>query len=126
MDYHHYDEIFRSTQGHPLYLGDIQAAEDIEWLMSNNVRTGTILTMIVITAASGFNLKYDASIKHITYFLEDKKSENASAYFDMGSLQIDKRIIFGYVDLRTNGVLVHCGAGVSRVHLFNIYSQQLW
>lgn len=30
--YHHADEVFRSPQGHPLYLGDAQAAEDVAWL----------------------------------------------------------------------------------------------
>ena len=69
MDYHHYDEIFKSPQGHPLFLGDIQAAEDIQWLLANNIRTGTQLWTLVITAASSFNLKYDSNIKHITYHL---------------------------------------------------------
>ena len=40
MDYHHGDEVYRSSQGHGLFLGDIQAAEDIDWLRENNIRTG--------------------------------------------------------------------------------------
>ena len=32
MDYKHADEVLRSAQGHSLYIGDIQAAENIEWL----------------------------------------------------------------------------------------------
>lgn len=43
-----------------------------------------------MTAASGFNLGYDSSIKHLRYNLEDRKSENISAYFDMAAYQIDK------------------------------------
>lgn len=46
---------------------------------------------LVITAAAGFKFKYDSSIKHLTYHLEDKKSENIAAYFDMAAFQIDKR-----------------------------------
>ena len=38
--YHHADEILRSYQGHPLYVGDLSAAEDIAWLKNNNVNTG--------------------------------------------------------------------------------------
>ena len=34
----------------------------------------------------------------------------------MGAFQIDKCIFYNNLDLKLNGVLVHCGAGVSRVH----------
>lgn len=34
----------------------------------------------------------------------------------MGAFQIDKCMFYDSVDLKVNGVLVHCGAGVSRVH----------
>ena len=44
-DYHHYDEVWRSSQGHPLFLGDVQAAEDLEWLKRANVRTGTACSL---------------------------------------------------------------------------------
>jgi hypothetical protein len=47
-------------------------------------------TDLVLTAATGFTFTYDASIKHITYQLEDRKSENASSCFDMAAFQIDK------------------------------------
>ena len=33
----------------------------------------------------------------------------------MAAFQIDKRNVWVDVDLKNNGVLVHCGAGVSRV-----------
>jgi len=32
MDYHHGDEVYLSGQGHGLFLGDVQAAQDIDWL----------------------------------------------------------------------------------------------
>ena len=38
--YHHADEVLRSYQQHPLFIGDISAAEDIEWLKSNKVGVG--------------------------------------------------------------------------------------
>jgi hypothetical protein len=48
---------------------------------------------LVITVASGLNLSYDSSIKHINYDLLDCKTENISAYFDMAGFQIEKRNI---------------------------------
>lgn len=30
--YRHADEILRNGQGHALWIGDVQAAEDIAWL----------------------------------------------------------------------------------------------
>ena len=44
----------------------------------------------VLTVANGFRMNYDSSIKHLRYDLEDKKTENISAYFDMAAFQIDK------------------------------------
>ena len=38
--YRHGDEVLRSSQGHGLFIGDIQAAEDTDWLKDNNIRTG--------------------------------------------------------------------------------------
>lgn len=32
MEYHHADEVLRSSQGHGLFVGDVQAAENVEWL----------------------------------------------------------------------------------------------
>lgn len=40
QEYNHADEILLSSQGHRLYIGDAQAAEDTQWLRENNVRTG--------------------------------------------------------------------------------------
>jgi hypothetical protein len=40
MEYHHADEVLRSSQGHSLFVGDVQAAENVEWLQEKNVKTG--------------------------------------------------------------------------------------
>jgi hypothetical protein len=42
LSYHHADEIIKSAQNHTLYIGDASAAEDVEWLRENNIRTGTL------------------------------------------------------------------------------------
>lgn len=90
LNYHHADEILKSPQGHPLFIGDAAAAEDVEWLKQNDIHTGNLRLMAVISVVSGFNFSYDPSVKQIKYNLEDKKTENISAYFDMAALQIDK------------------------------------
>ena len=41
--YHHADEVLRSAQGHGLFIGDVQAAEDVEWLCEHDIRTGTVV-----------------------------------------------------------------------------------
>jgi hypothetical protein len=43
-----------------------------------------------MTAAAGFYLGYDPSIRHLTYDLQDRKTENISAHFDIAAFQIDK------------------------------------
>ena len=59
-----------------VYLGDINAALDLEELTQNNVTT-------VITAAEGMDqVQYPAHFRHIRYPLLDSKSENISKYFD--------------------------------------------
>lgn len=37
---------------------------------------------LVMTAADGFNFKYDSSIRHIKYLLLDKKTENVMKILD--------------------------------------------
>ena len=39
LDYRHADEII-TVNGNVLWLGDFQAADDRDWLNSNNIRTG--------------------------------------------------------------------------------------
>ena len=38
--YHHADEVLKSYQQHPLFIGDVSAAEDIDWLKSNKIGVG--------------------------------------------------------------------------------------
>jgi len=42
LNYHHADDVHKSTQGHSLYIGDAAAAEDIAWLKTNNIKTGLL------------------------------------------------------------------------------------
>jgi hypothetical protein len=38
--YHHADEVLRSYQKHPLFIGDVAAAEDVSWLKHNKIGVG--------------------------------------------------------------------------------------
>ena len=40
LDYKHANEIIKGKNGHILWLGDCQAAENIDWLHDNNIRIG--------------------------------------------------------------------------------------
>lgn len=91
--YHHADYIIITNFGNRLWIGDVSAAEDVAWLKDKNIRTGNIFLRLVITAATGFNFKYDPSIRQIKYDLKDKNSEKISDYFDMAAYQIDKSIL---------------------------------
>lgn len=39
LDYRHADEII-TVNGNILWLGDLQAADNFDWLRQNNIRTG--------------------------------------------------------------------------------------
>ena len=39
--YNHADEVLRSPQGHVLYIGDIQSAENIDWIHEKNIKTSS-------------------------------------------------------------------------------------
>ena len=32
INYHHADDVLKSSQGHSLFVGDVSAAEDVGWL----------------------------------------------------------------------------------------------
>lgn len=53
----------------------------------------TLIKNIVITAAAGVEIKYDASIRHYRYALHDVKTENMLRYFDDAAEKIDKGMI---------------------------------
>lgn len=115
LSYKHASQILTSKNGHALWIGDIQAAENVAWLKENNIRIGNTVFSIVITAAQGFNLKYDGSIKHIHYGLVDSKTQDISKYLDIAAYQIQKGTFHFTLGLTVSSVIVHCGAGVSRV-----------
>ena len=63
----------------------------------------------IITAARGFeHLTVSDNFEHIVFPLADVKSENIRAYFEESYDVIEE-------NLKKGGILVHCGAGVSRV-----------
>jgi hypothetical protein len=41
--YHHANEVLNSYQQHSLFIGDVSAAEDIEWLKNNRIGVGSSL-----------------------------------------------------------------------------------
>lgn len=41
-EYHSYDEVFRVPGGHALFLGDMQAAQDFDFLQQQQIRTGDL------------------------------------------------------------------------------------
>lgn len=96
LEYKHANEILISKGKNVLWLGDCTAAEDVEWIRHNNIRMGTLLTNSVITAAAGLDIKYDASIRHYKYSLQDIKTENMIRYFDEIVQKIDKGMLFLY------------------------------
>ena len=63
---------------------------------------------LVITAMPSCKLKYNSSIRHFFLPLNDIKTENISQYFNKCAKFIKE-------GLKVGSVLVHCGAGVSRV-----------
>jgi protein-tyrosine phosphatase len=88
-------------------------------LKANQIKT-------VITAAAGLDhLQIPGSVTHIVYPLQDVKTENIKSYFDECFVTIDRSKGYYNVELNEGGVLVHCAAGVSRVHTV-LYSRQHW
>lgn len=44
LSYSHANEIITSANKHVLWVGDIQAAENIAWLKEKNIKTGKLFT----------------------------------------------------------------------------------
>lgn len=93
--------------GNQLWLGDFAAAEDLQRLRSNNVRTGTSDCYQVISATSGMMPQYDSTIAHHQFVIRDAKNANIFIHFERVSNWIE-------TGLQRGSVLVHCGAGASR------------
>ena len=85
-----------------LYLGNINAAEDVATLLRMNIRA-------VLTVASASYLSYDKKDipSHRIIPAEDFESFNLAAYFTDGTEYLEQK-------LGTSNVLCHCLAGVSR------------
>lgn len=58
-----------------IFLGDVQAALDVDWIQRSNIKLGkATFIIVVVTAASGMDhLKYPPHIKHVVYDLLDGK-----------------------------------------------------
>jgi protein-tyrosine phosphatase len=56
------------------------------------------------------HIKYDSSVLHIVYPLLDGKNEDIASFFDAFYHLIETNIGRG-------SILVHCAAGISRVHM---------
>lgn len=94
--------------GNNLWLGDLASADSKEDIKQKNIRTGTAPLYLVITCMEDCRIKYEDNIRHFFFPLKDLKSENISQHFDKASRFIKE-------GLKSGSVLVHCGAGVSRV-----------
>ena len=71
--YQHANCIHTNLRNNSLWLGDIGAAEDHNWLRENNIRTGILPTILVFTFATGVQISYDPSIRHYKHDLHDNK-----------------------------------------------------
>lgn len=91
-DYQHANKIL-SRSGNTLWLGDCQAAQNLDFLLKNGIKTGIKCNHLVITMAIGFDLKYPSIIKHHVYPLQDIKTENMLDHFEDIVIRIDKGIV---------------------------------
>ncbi len=120
VDYPPYHLVYNHSSSHSLYLGDINAATNLNFIHSQKITTGIILYYLVITAALGMDqLDYSQmEIKHIIHPLLDSKRSNASLFFD-NFYQIVER------EIKSGSILVHCSSGVSRVSFHSFSHQHL-
>ena len=51
----------------------------------------------VLTVGGGFNLSYDAAIRHYRYDISDSKQENIAEHFDDAVKKIGKGEIYCYL-----------------------------
>ncbi|CAD8180787.1 unnamed protein product [Paramecium pentaurelia] len=86
--------------GHKLYLGNINAANDSQYLRKHDV--GAVLSIIDTS-----DIKLEKSIIHLWIAAEDNENVQLTRYFDQASNFIQD-------NLRHTNVLVHCYAGISR------------
>ncbi|CAD8096556.1 unnamed protein product [Paramecium sonneborni] len=85
---------------HKLYLGNINAANDAQYLRKHDV--GAVLSVIDTS-----DIKLEKSVIHLWIAAEDCESVQLIRYFDQASNFIQN-------NLKHTNVLVHCYAGISR------------
>ncbi|CAD8054425.1 unnamed protein product [Paramecium primaurelia] len=93
------DSVFE-IQGKKLYLGNINAANDSQYLKNHNV--GAVLSIIDTS-----DIKLDRSIIHLWIAAEDREDVQITRYFEQAANFIKDH-------LQHTNVLVHCYAGISR------------
>ncbi|CAD8147343.1 unnamed protein product [Paramecium octaurelia] len=87
-------------EGKKLYLGNINAANDSQYLKHHNV--GAVLSIIDTS-----DIKLDRSIIHLWIAAEDREDVQITRYFEQAANFIKDH-------LQHTNVLVHCYAGISR------------
>ncbi|CAD8147554.1 unnamed protein product [Paramecium pentaurelia] len=87
-------------EGKKLYLGNINAANDSQYLKNHNV--GAVLSIIDTS-----DIKLDRSIIHLWIAAEDREDVQITRYFEQAANFIKDH-------LQHTNVLVHCYAGISR------------
>ena len=81
-EYRPHAQVYAHESGNKLYIGDVTAALDKEFINNKNITLGTCVTMEVVTAALGMeHVAYELPIQHIVYPLLDKQSEDMSRHF---------------------------------------------
>ena len=81
-EYRPYHEVYLHDSGNRIYIGDVTAALDKEFIKNKNITLGNICPYQVVTAALGMeHVAYEPPIQHIVYPLLDKQSEDMSRHF---------------------------------------------
>lgn len=102
MQYQHSQAVLQDSRGNRLWLGDFQAAEDEQKLLSDN-----ILTVISVTAAGQLPSYSNEAIQHHKIIIRDFKNSNIYVHFQQACDWIEQ-------GLKRADVLVHCAGGTSR------------
>lgn len=115
LDYRHANEIIITKTKNVLWLGDCTAAEDIEWVRKNNVRVGIFPELFSYNSCCWTWCQVWSLYSALQIFASWYKNLKHVSVFWWGWSKNWQRYVFCYVGLKWGSVLVHCGAGVSRV-----------
>lgn len=102
--------VHRTPEGKELWLGNWLAATDTKLLASKNIKFGSGQTYAVYTAAA-LDVSYakDHGITHRRIEALDAPQYNMAQHFSSAYDFLEE-------SLQRGNVLVHCAAGISRVH----------